>query len=538
MEGLSHELGDIVWIDPGRSEPYLDLGSVQLPGLDFFQSRHIYRKTRICFRRGPRGLQLLADVPGQVFVRGLPVPVRGALKNDALQVPDDLIPVLAAELFHVGKVHPGFFPDGDSQGLTGRVHRRDRHRPADRPLGKNIRFPFQFSLLIQDFEGTQETVGGILGKGPLVRRAAYQAEPLLKAVIVCAQLFLQRMDGRVVRILHLQIKEAAGRITQDDHPAHPVRCHRRQVDRIHPGVLTEIDPAIYLRKRIVPDGRVCRDALYGLLNKVVIGDLGFRDAAFDPAEGLSQTGFQVSVLKGQDRCFFLPELVGFLFQPPQDHLRMQGKVAVDLMPVLCLGKMCPFRHLQNCPVSFLENEDVSHNIRTGISPECVVGETDSSQEICPCSDILTNRFPSLIHGTTGSDHCHDASRTHQIQGLGDEIVVDKEILAVVAAVDQLIVSKGDVSDDGIEKAVRKLRFLKALGSNGVLLVKLPCDPCGDSVQLHAVHPDVLHAVRDHAHEITDAAGRLKDVASRKPHPLQCLIHAPDHHGRRIEGIQG
>ena len=116
--------------------------------------------------------------------------------------------------------------------------------------------------------------------------------------------------------------------------------------------------------------------------------------------------------------------------------------------------------------------------------------------------------------------------------------MDQEILSVVAAVSQLIISKRDIPDDGIEEAVRKLCFLKALGDDGILLVKLPCDPCGDPVQFHAVHPDVLHAVRDHAHKIADAAGRLKNVASRKAHPLQCLIHAPDHHGRSIEGIQG
>ena len=217
---------------------------------------------------------------------------------------------------------------------------------------------------------------------------------------------------------------------------------------------------------------------------------------------------------------------------------MQGKVGVDLMTVRRLGKMCPFRHLQDCPVPFLENEDVSHNIRTGISPECVVGKADGSQKVCPRGDIPADRFSTLIHGSAGGNYCHHASGTHQVQGFGDEIVMDQEILAVVAAVGQLIVSERNVPDDGIEEAVRKLCLLKALGCDGILLIKLPCDPCGDPVQFYAVHPDVLHAVRDHAHKIADAAGRLKDVASRKAHPSQHLIHAPDHHGRSVEGIQG
>ena len=537
MKSLPHELGDVRRVDPGCSEPHFDFRGIQLSGLNLFQGFRIHRKAGICFSGSLCGSKLLPDIPGKVLIRSFPVPVRGVFKDDAFQVPDDLIPVLAAELFHVGEIHPGFFPDGDSQSLTRSIHGSDRHSPADRPLGENIRLPLQLPMFIQDLEGAQETVRGILGKSPLVRRAADQAESFLKAVIVCAQLFLQCMDGRVVRVLHLQIKEAAGRITQADHPAHPVRCHCRQVNRIHPGVLTEIDPAIYLRKRIVPDGRVCQDALCGLLNKVVIGDLGFRDAAFDPAKGLPQTGFQVSVLKGQDRCFLLAELVGFLFQLPQDHLRMQGKVGVDLMTVRRLGKMCPFRHLQDCPVPFLEKEDVSHNIRAGISPECIVGKADGSQEVCPRGDIPADRFSALVHGAAGGDHRHNTSGAHQVQGLGNEIIMDQEILAVVAAVGQLIVPKWNVPDDGIEEAVRKLCLLKALGCDGILLVKLPRDPCGDPVQFYAVHPDVLHAVRNHAHKIADAAGRLKHVAARKAHPLQRLIHAPDHHGRSVEGIQ-
>ena len=336
VEGLPHEPGDVLRVDPGRPEPHFDLGGVQLPGLDLFQGLRVHRKTGIRFRGGLRGLQLLADVPGQVLVRGLPVPVRGVFKNDAPQVPDDLVPVLPAELPHVVEVHPGFLPDGDRQRLAGRVHGRDRHGPADRPFGENIRFPLQLPVLIQDLEGAQEAVGGILGKGPLVRRAADQAEPLPEAVIVRAQLFLQRPDGRVVRILHLQVEEAAGRVTQADHPAHPVRCHRRKVNGVHPGIFTEIYLSVHLRKRIVPDGRVCRDAPRGFLDKVVIGDLGFRNAAFDPAEGLPQAGFQVPVLKGQDGRFLLPELAGFLFKPPQDHPGMHGEVGVDLMPVRSL----------------------------------------------------------------------------------------------------------------------------------------------------------------------------------------------------------
>ena len=393
-------------------------------------------------------------------------------------------------------------------------------------------------MLIQDFKGTQEAVGRILGKGALVSRAADQAELFLEAVIVSTQLFLQSADGRIVRILHLQVKKSAGRITQADHPADPVGSYRRQVNRLHSGVFAEIDFALHLRKRIVPDGRVCRDAPRELLNKVVIGDLGFGNAAFNPAKGLPQTAFQVSVFKRQYSCFLLAELVGFLLKPPQDHIRMHGKIGVDLMTFRSLRNMDPFRHLQDCPVPFLENEDVGHNIRPGISAECVVGKADCPQEVCPRGDILPDRFSALVHGAAGGDHCHHASRAHKIQRFGDEIVVDQEILAVVTSVSQLIVSKRDVPDDGIEEAVRKLRFLKAFGGDGVLLVKLPCDSCRDPVQFHTVHPDVLHAVRDHAHEIADAAGRLKDVTSRKSYTLQCPIHIPDHHRRSIECIKG
>ena len=115
--------------------------------------------------------------------------------------------------------------------------------------------------------------------------------------------------------------------------------------------------------------------------------------------------------------------------------------------------------------------------------------------------------------------------------------MDQEIIPVIFPVIHFILSEWYIADHTVKKAVRKLRRFKTLYSNLILLVELPGNPAGYGIQLHAVHAQIFHAVRNKSHEISHAAARLQHITGRKPHISKSFIHGLDYGRRRIESIQ-
>ena len=110
-------------------------------------------------------------------------------------------------------------------------------------------------------------------------------------------------------------------------------------------------------------------------------------------------------------------------------------------------------------------------------------------------------------------------------------------MLVIAFIRHLEVAEGDITDGHIKKAVREVCFLKPLDSNGRFLIELLGDAPADGIQFDAVDLGIHQAIRAHADEVADAAGRLQHIAGLEPHVLQGLIHGPDHHGRGVESSQ-
>ena len=107
-------------------------------------------------------------------------------------------------------------------------------------------------------------------------------------------------------------------------------------------------------------------------------------------------------------------------------------------------------------------------------------------------------------------------------------------MLIIPLVDELEVTEGDIADGHIKKAVRQLCFLEALDSDRGCLIELLGDATGNAVKLHAVDAGVREALRFHADEVANAAGRLQKVSALKAHVLQRLIHSADDNRRRIE----
>ena len=84
----------------------------------------------------------------------------------------------------------------------------------------------------------------------------------------------------------------------------------------------------------------------------------------------------------------------------------------------------------------------------------------------------------LVHGAFGGDKGDDAARTHLVQRFGDEIIVDQQVLAVVAFVMHLVAAKGDVAHRKVKEIVRVVGAFKAVHRNVCFLVKLLCNAPG------------------------------------------------------------
>ena len=115
LQGLIHELLDILLVDPRRAQAQVDLGGVQILGERLPQRLHVILIHGVRVRRPLRLRQLLPDVAGEVFVcrrvLGTAHAVRliGDAENDAPQLGGQLRLSFAGELGHVGHVYPRLF---------------------------------------------------------------------------------------------------------------------------------------------------------------------------------------------------------------------------------------------------------------------------------------------------------------------------------------------------------------------------------------------------------------------------------------------
>ena len=184
-----------------------------------------------------------------------------------------------------------------------------------------------------------------------------------------------------------------------------------------------------------------------------------------------------------------------------------------------LIRLYPLRHfLPKYPgsVQFLQEQNIRVHPCPGIGLERIVRQTDGSQQVAPLGDIFPGTCVFLVHGSAaapvGCDKSDHPAGAHLINGLCDKIIMDKKFLPVITPVYELIASKGDIPYRHVKKAVRELGLFKSADGNVCFRVKELCDPAGNAVQLHAVHLQVIHALRHKPQEVPDPAGRLQHIS--------------------------
>ena len=184
---------------------------------------------------------------------------------------------------------------------------------------------------------------------------------------------------------------------------------------------------------------------------------------------------KVCALDGLDRCFLLSVLGAFRGNLTQYHFRALRKILVDGVPLRRFAKVYPVCPLHRCTVTLLQEQNIRNYTRVGIALERIVRQTNRTYQIGAVGKVLTDRRILLIHRTAGRYHRHHAARTYKVKALGDKIIVDEEIVAVIPLIRYFIIAEGYVTHNTVKEAVRELHRFKALHRNLVFLVQLLCN---------------------------------------------------------------
>ena len=240
---------------------------------------------------------------------------------------------------------------------------------------------------------------------------------------------------------------------------------------------------------------------------------------------------------GGNGAFLPPVLCAFGGQLAQHHLRVVHKVAVEGEALRGLPQVYPVRLDVDGAVPLLQEQDVRYHLRPGVGLESVVGQAHRPQQLRPLRDILPGVGAFGVHRVAAGDKGHHAARTHLVDGLGKEIVVDGEAQLVIGLVVHLVVAEGYIPDTEVEE-VPPVGGLETGHLDVRLRVQLLGDAPGDGVQLHTVEAAALHGLREQSEEIAHAHAGFQDIALLESHLLHRVIDRPDHGGAGIVGVQG
>ena len=154
---------------------------------------------------------------------------------------------------------------------------------------------------------------------------------------------------------------------------------------------------------------------------------------------------------------------------------MLRKILVDGIPIRRFAKVYPVCPLHRCTVTLLQEQNVSNHARVGIALERIVRQTNRTDQISAVGKVFTDRGILLIHRTAGRYHRHHTARTHKVKALGNKVIVDEEIVAVIPLIRHLIIAERHIAHNTVKETVRELHRFKALHRNLVFLIQLLCN---------------------------------------------------------------
>ena len=163
------------------------------------------------------------------------------------------------------------------------------------------------------------------------------------------------------------------------------------------------------------------------------------------------------------------------FHLAQHHIRVVDEIAVHGDTVVIRPQLHPLWLNVHHAVTFLQEQDVRYHLRTRCRLEGIVGQTNRAQQLRPLGNILPHVAGALVHGVAGGDERHHAARSHLIQRLGKEILMDRQIQPVIAAILHLELTKGNVAHSHVKEVVGEVHLFIAPHGNTAAWVQLTGD---------------------------------------------------------------
>ena len=443
----------------------------------------------------------------------------------------------SAKLAHIAHIYAGLFRDGHRQRFACRIYGSHRLMGLDGPFGEHICLAFQLSVLVDDFQRTEQVIGRIVCIGQTVCTVIDETVFGRKAVIEAVQFRLLLPNGAVRnRCIHLKVDQFLHTITQSHKTFYAGFGGGVEVRAHHTAVFPVVHLPVYNGIGIVLHIGVGRN---GGVNSFAFAQLRQLCLLISAMNILHRIMQLVGKLQSRDRVHGVVHTMcsAYRLLSAQHHFRVVDKIPVDGKSVLRLSDLGPFRHDVQRAVPLLEEDDVRYHLGTGILFERVIRQTDGSQQLGTLSKIPAHGGILGVHGIAGGHKSYHAAGTHLVECFGEKVVVNTEIQLVVGFVVDLILTERHIAD-GKVKEVTPVGGLKAAYCDVRLGIELLCDAPGNRVQLHAVQTAVSHFLRQHTKEIAHTHRWLQNISGLKSHTVHRFIDGLNDRRAGVMGVEG
>ena len=455
----------------------------------------------------------------------------------ALQLSGQFFFCFSGKLAHIVHIHAGFFRDGHRQCFTCRIHHSHRLMGLDGPLGEHICLAFQLSVLVDDFQRTEQVIGRIVCIGQTVCTVIDETVFGRKAVIEAVQFRLLLGNGAVWnRCIHLKVDQFLHTIAQSHKTFYAGFCGGVEIRAHHAAVFPVVHLPVYNGIGIVLHIGVGRN---GGVNSFAFAQLRQLCLLISAMNILHRIMQLVGKLQSLDRVHGVVHTMSSAYRllSAQHHFRVVDKIPVDGKPVLRLSGLGPFRHDVQRAVPLLEEDDVRYHLGTGILFERVIRQTDSSQQLGTLGKIAAHGGILGVHGISRGHKSYHAAGTHLVECFGKKVVVDAEIQLVIGFISNLILAERHITNGKVIE-ISPVGGLKPGHGDVGLGVELLCNPSTDGIQLHAVQTAVSHFLRQHTKEIAHTHRRLQNISGLKSHTVHRFIDGLNDRRAGVMGVEG
>ena len=298
----------------------------------------------------------------------------------------------------------------------------------DGSLGEHICLTDQLTLVVQNFQRTQQRIGGILSECKPVSGAAQQTIFLGELVIELVEIGLLRLDFAVLRSMQLQINELPGTVPDGDHALDALGGHFAQLYLVHAGVLAEVQFSMGQGKAEIAYSGVSGDG-FDLLAVLLLRRGHFQQLPVRRGNVLDSLGKLLGEVRSLNGQAGRLRLVAVHILPErhfaQHHLRVVQEIAVQGYAIRRQAALHPLRQLLRSAVTLLEKENIRGDFGASVGLESVVRQANRPQQVGLLRQSLPDLAVFLVQGALGGDKGHNAAGTHLVQRLGDEVVVNE-----------------------------------------------------------------------------------------------------------------